>query len=222
MQDHLRPIGLGHEVRSPVGKGRHLVLLAAGLGGDDHGDQGQLRILPDHIQQGIAVHHRHHHIQQDQRNFFSPLPQQVKRNLTVLRLQNIVAFLQDRAQNLPVQLVILHNQNLFAPHRLISRSAAARRAATFDCIFDFSTVISNIIPSRPRQIKHYFPERLHDSRKGVSFSFYLLRALLRIAFFRKGGPVSVIQGSVHGESRSFPAFSVFLPRFFSGAHTLFI
>ena len=39
VQNHLRPVGLGYEVRGTVGKSHHLVLLTVGLGGDDYGDR---------------------------------------------------------------------------------------------------------------------------------------------------------------------------------------
>ena len=39
VQNHLRPVGLGYEVRGTVGKSRHLVLLTVGLGSDDYGDR---------------------------------------------------------------------------------------------------------------------------------------------------------------------------------------
>ena len=39
VQNHLRPVGLGYEVRGTAGKSRHLVLLTVGLGGDDYGDR---------------------------------------------------------------------------------------------------------------------------------------------------------------------------------------
>ena len=137
VQNHLRPVGLGYEVRGTAGKSRHLVLLTVGLGGDDYGDRRQHRIPPEDVQQGIAVHFRHHDVQQDQRDFLSLPPEQRKRSLAVLRLQDLITFLQNRAQNLPVQFVVLNNQNLFTPHCLISRSAAParRQPSTFPRIF---------------------------------------------------------------------------------------
>ena len=63
VQDDLGTVGLGHKVRGPMGQGRHLVLLAVALRGHDDRDEGKLSVIPDPVQEGIAVHHRHHHIQ---------------------------------------------------------------------------------------------------------------------------------------------------------------
>ena len=101
-QNHLGPIGLGHKVRGAMGQGQYLVFLAVALGGHDDRNQRQLCVLPDAVQEGIAVHHRHHQIQQDQGNTVLMLMQDIQRLLPVFRLQDPIAVGQHLAQDRPV------------------------------------------------------------------------------------------------------------------------
>ena len=109
MQNHLGPIRLRHKVRGAVGQGRHLVFLTVSLGHYDHRDEGQLPVGLHLIQEGVAIHHRHHHIQQDQGDAVFVLAQDFQRLLPVLRLQNFIFTGQYLTQGGPVQLVILYN-----------------------------------------------------------------------------------------------------------------
>ena len=109
MQDHLGPIRLWHKVRGAVGQGRYLVFLAVALGHYDDRNEGQLGVILDPVQKGIAVHHWHHHIQQDQGDAVLMLIQDLQCLLSVLRLQHLIVAGQDLTQDGPVQLVILYN-----------------------------------------------------------------------------------------------------------------
>ena len=115
MQDDLRAVGFGHEIGGTMSQRRDLVLLTVALGGHDDRDKRQLGIIPDLIQEGVAVHHRHHHIQENQGDTVLMLPQDFQSFLPVFRLQNLIAVGQYLVQNRTVQFVILNNENLL-PH----------------------------------------------------------------------------------------------------------
>ena len=113
VQDDLGAVGLGYEVRGAVLQRGELIGLAVILGGDDDGDQGQLGVLLHQLQKRIAIHHRHHHIQQDQGNIVLAIPQKVQGCLAAIRLCHVVLAGQDHAQHLAVDLVVLHHKDPF-------------------------------------------------------------------------------------------------------------
>ena len=61
------------------------------------------------LQEGVPVHHRHHHIQQDQRDAVLILTQDIQRLLTVFRLQNKIIVGKYLVQNCAVELVVFYN-----------------------------------------------------------------------------------------------------------------
>ena len=146
MENHLGPVGLGHKVRGAVGKGCHLVLLAAALGHDDHGNQGQLRLPPELVQKGIAIHHGHHDVQKNEGYAVPALAENVQRFLAVSGLQYTVLLRQNLAQHGTVQLVVLHNKNVLARHhtQLLLSGAADPRIISSQPrkLFDFSLYIT--------------------------------------------------------------------------------
>ena len=120
MEDHLGAVGLGHKVGGAVGQGGNLILIAAALGGHHHRNQGQLPISANPIQEGIAVHLRHHHIQENEGDAALVRLQQLQRRLTVLRLQNQVFLRQNLAEDRPVELIVLNHQYPFFLHHFSS------------------------------------------------------------------------------------------------------
>ena len=96
-----------------MGQGGHLVLFPVALGGHDDRDEGQFSIVPDTVQDGVAVHHRHHHIQQDQRHAVLVLAENIQRLLPVFCLQDPIAVGHYLAQYGAVQFVIFYDQDLF-------------------------------------------------------------------------------------------------------------
>ena len=110
VENHLGPVGLGNKVRSAVGESQNLGILAVGLGQDDHRDQGEPGILLDGVQKGVAVHDRHHNVQQNQGNALRVLPEQFQRGSTVFRFQRGIPRGQNFHQHGPVQRVVLNYQ----------------------------------------------------------------------------------------------------------------
>ena len=113
MKNYLGAVGLGYEIRGPVGQSGHLRILAGVLGHDDDRNQGQLGILLEDIQEGIAVHDGHDDVKQDQGNVVRMRLQNVQGCLTVLGLQGGVLPGKNFHQHSAVQLVVLDNQNFF-------------------------------------------------------------------------------------------------------------
>ena len=69
---------------------RAQVILAVPLRGHDDRDERPFRIFLHMMQEGVAVHHRHHHVQQNQRDFPTALFQHRQRLAAVFRLQRLV------------------------------------------------------------------------------------------------------------------------------------
>ena len=112
MQDDLRAIRLGHIVRRAVRQGGNLVRLAVALRHHDDRDQRQLRIALHPVQEGIPIHHGHHHVQQNEGDAVPSLGENIQCHLAVLCLQHLILLHQNLTQNGPVQLVVLDHQNL--------------------------------------------------------------------------------------------------------------
>ena len=92
VQNDLRPVRLGHKVGGAVGQRSHFVFLAVPLCGHNDRDERPFRVLLHMMQEGVPVHHRHHHIQQDERDLPAALLQHRQRLLTVFGLQRLVGF----------------------------------------------------------------------------------------------------------------------------------
>ena len=90
VQDHLRAIWLGDKVRGAMGKRRHFIRFRIALRHNNDRDQRQFGILFDMVQKSIAIHHRHHDVQKNQRNTVLVLLQNIQRCLPVFRLQNLI------------------------------------------------------------------------------------------------------------------------------------
>ena len=90
MQNDLRPVRLGHKVGGAVGQRGHFIFLAVPLRGHNDRDERPVRVFLHMMQEGVPVHHRHHHVQQDQRDFPAALFQHRQRLAAVFRLQRLV------------------------------------------------------------------------------------------------------------------------------------
>ena len=122
VQDHLGLVGLCHEIGGPVSQGRHLVGLAVILRGDDHRDGRVVGRGFHDGQKGIAVHHGHHQIQQNEGYLILVPFQQGERLLPVFRFQHLILIGQYRVQHSPVDLVVLNHQYCFIDHCFIPLS----------------------------------------------------------------------------------------------------
>ena len=112
VHEHLRTVRFGNKVRCAVSQCGDFVFFTAALCHHDHRYKGQLLIILYAIQKGVTVHHRHHDIEQDQGNAVRILLQDIKRLLSVFRLQHLVFAGQNLTQNRTIQFIIFYNQNL--------------------------------------------------------------------------------------------------------------
>ena len=112
VQNDPGPVGLGHIVRRAVGQGDELVLLAVALRGHDDRNAAENLVVADAVKEGVAVHHRHHHVQQDEGDVIPVCLQQIERLLPVFRLQHAILRGEDFIEDFAVERVVLHNQHL--------------------------------------------------------------------------------------------------------------
>ena len=101
-------IGLGDEVERPELQAGHLRVVVRG-----HYDHGNPRQFGGFLQQPQHHHagpHRHDQIQQDQRDVLRPLLCQFQRLLTVGRVEYAIVVLQQCAEQLPVDLLVIDHQ----------------------------------------------------------------------------------------------------------------
>ena len=112
VEDDARAVGLGHIVGRAVGEGDELVLLVVALRGHDDGDAREHVVVADAVEEGVAVHDGHHHVQQDEGDVVPVRLQHVERLLPVFGLEHAVLRGEDFAQNLPVERVVFNDENL--------------------------------------------------------------------------------------------------------------
>ena len=97
MQNDLRIVGLGDKVGRAVVKRGYLVGVGVALRGDDHGGKREISVGADRIEEGIAVHDRHHDIKEYEGDVVCVLPEHVQCRETVFRLKHTVLFGQNPA-----------------------------------------------------------------------------------------------------------------------------
>ena len=119
VENNLGTVGLWHEIGCPMRKCVYFILLAAALGRDHHRDKGHTAVGTQAIQKGIAIHHRHNHVQEDEGNAVFMLFQNLQRHLTVLSLYHIILLRQNLAQQLAVQFIVFYNKHPFFTHPIL-------------------------------------------------------------------------------------------------------
>ena len=102
--------GLRDEVRRAHAQGRHLRRLLARQ--HHHGDALELRVGLQHLQQLIARHHGHVQVQQHHGQRVGVGADQLETLPAVLRVQQMEVVLQHHAEDLAVDLLVLHHQHL--------------------------------------------------------------------------------------------------------------
>ena len=88
--DDIHTVRLGHKIICAVFQGGDFIVLTVFLRHDDYRDERKHRILSDDIQKGVAIHHRHHNIQQNQSDAVLALPQNIQSYLPVFRFQHLI------------------------------------------------------------------------------------------------------------------------------------
>ncbi len=90
------------------------------FGGEhDDGDALQLLVLPHDLQHLKAVHHRHHEVQKDDGKLLQMRAHLLQRLLAVLGADHVIVVLQDDAQGIPVDLMVVHDQHKLGPLDLL-------------------------------------------------------------------------------------------------------
>ena len=108
--------GLGNEVRGA--QLERLQLRALFRGQDDDGDAAEDFVVPDGLQDLKAAHHGHHQVQQDQGEVGAVLAHQLHAFFSVFGVENFVVILENHAQDVPVDLLIVHDQDELGPLNL--------------------------------------------------------------------------------------------------------
>ena len=101
--------GLGNEVGCAQLKRLQFRALLGGK--HDYGNLGELLVVTHVFEYLESAHHRHHEVQKDDGKLARMLPHGIKRLLAIGGIDDLVVVLQDDSQDVPVYLVIVHDEN---------------------------------------------------------------------------------------------------------------